>query len=134
MIKGAKTYAKKYGLKLICLSSLDDEFDWCDTVVNQDEINPFEWAGYFKFADVVMTCTYHGLLFSLIFEKKTVFNMTDFIWNKSQSLVDELGLKQVLVDYKYFDEKVNWDWNYSVINNKLDKMRKKSLEFLDDCM
>lgn len=134
LIKGAKVYAKNNGLKLICLSSLDDKFDWCDIVVNQDEMNPFEWVGYFKYAEAVMTCTYHGLLFSLIFEKKIVFNMTDFIWNKSQSLVEELGLKEVLVDYKSFDEKVNWNWNYSEINEFLEKMRKKSLDFLDGCM
>lgn len=131
LIEGAIKYAKANRLKLVCLSSLDDRFEWCDQIVNQDEMNPFEWAGFFKYANAVMTCTYHGLMFSLIFNKKTVFNMTEFIYNKSESLVNELGLREVLVEYKTFEEKINWKWDYSVIMHKLEMMKKDSIEYLD---
>lgn len=131
LINEAKEYAEIHKLKLICLSSLDDDFDWCDEVVFQDEMNPFEWVGYFQQADAVMTCTYHGLIFSLIFEKKIIFYMTDFILKKSKLLIENLGLSDVLIHYKHFNEKIDWNWNYSVINDKLDNMKKNSLDFLD---
>lgn len=131
LILGAKKYSKMHNLRLICLSSLDDRYDWCDENINQDELNPFEWVGYFKYADAVMTCTYHGLLFSLIFKKKIIFNMTEFILNKSQSFIEDLGLSDVLVNFNHFDEKINWNWNYKEIDDKLEMLRQKSFDFLD---
>lgn len=131
MIKEAKEYSRSKNMKLICLSSLDDTFEWCDQVISLDRMTPFEWVGYFKYAKVVMTCTYHGLLFSLIFKKRIVFNMSEFIWNKSQSFINELELKEVLMDSYSFEEKVNWDWNYHNIDSRLKKMKERSYAFLD---
>lgn len=132
LINGAKEYSKKHHLKLICLSSLDDKFDWCDRIINQDELSPFEWVGYFKYAKAVMTCTYHGLMFSLIFKKKIIFYMTNFILNKSESFIDELGLTDVIISFKSFNEKINWDWDYNLISEKIDILRQKSFKFLDE--
>lgn len=134
LVKGAKRYAKDNGLKLICLSSLDDRFDWCDQIVDQDEMTPFEWVGYFKHASAVMTCTYHGLIFSIIFEKRIVFNMTEFIYNKSGSFIKEIGLKEVLMDYSDFDAKINWNWDYSAVYSKLNLMKEYSIDFLDSAI
>lgn len=134
LIDGAQKYAKDNGLKLICLSSLDDHFDWCDQIVDQNEMTPFEWLGYFKYANAVMTCTYHGLLFSLIFKKRIVFNMTEFIYNKSESFINNLDLKEVLVTYSDFDSKINWNWDYSKIINRLNIMKLDSIDFLDSAI
>ena len=131
LIKGARDYCKKNGMKLICLSSLDDEHDWCDVIVNQDEINPFEWTGYFKHASAVMTCTYHGLLFGLIFKKKIIFNPTKFIMEKAESLIKDLEMEDVLIKYTTFLEKVNWNWDYIKQDEKLNVLRQNSIDYLD---
>lgn len=134
LVKGAKKYAEDNGLKLICLSSLDDRFEWCDEIINQDEMTPFEWVGYFKHASAVMTCTYHGLMFSIIFEKKIIFNMTEFIYNKSESFIDGLGMKEVLLNDLDFNAKMNWNWDYSIIYSKLNQMKSDSIGFLDSAI
>ena len=131
-IKGCVDYAKKNNLQIICLDSLDDTFDWCDKIIKQNELNPFQWLAYFKHAERIFTCTYHGLMFSLIFNKKTVFSPTQFIMDKASSLIDYLELRPVLVDFNTFEEKADWEWDYNKINAKFDTLRQASLQFLRD--
>lgn len=134
LVRGARKYAAEHGLKLICLSSLSDRYDWCDQTIDQDQLNPFEWVGYFKYADAVMTCTYHGLMFSLIFKKRIIFRMTDFIMEKASSLADSLGLREVLVEYRDFNSKINWNWDYQEIDARLEAVKADSLRFLDEAI
>lgn len=132
LVKGCVDYAKKHNLQIICLDSLDDTFDWCDKNIKQNELNPFQWLAYFKHAERIFTCTYHGLMFSLIFNKKTIFSPTQFIMDKASSLIDYLELKPVLVDFNTFEEKADWKWDYNKINAKFDTLRQSSLQFLRD--
>ena len=121
-------------MKIICLNSLNDIYDWCDETIDQDELNPFEWAGYFKYAEIIMTCTYHGLLFGLIFNKKIVFNPTQFILDKAMSLINELNLKEVLIDTTSFFNKVEYSWDYNIINMKLSELKTKSILYLRESL
>lgn len=130
LVRGGRAYAAEHGLKLVCLDSLDDNFDWCDIHVGQREMDPFLWAGYFKHAEAVMTCTFHGLMFSLIFHRPIIFHPTSFIMDKASSLIDDLGLRKVLVEEQTFAGKVNWPWNYEDIQQKLNVQREKSMKFL----
>ena len=132
LVKGCVDYAKKNNLQIICLDSLDDTFDWCDKNIKQNELNPFQWLSYFKHADSIFTCTYHGLMFSLIFNKKSVFSPTQFIMDKASSLIDFLALRSVLLDFNTFEQKADWEWDYNKINARFDELKKASLQFLRD--
>ncbi|MBR4325191.1 MAG: polysaccharide pyruvyl transferase family protein [Bacteroidales bacterium] len=130
LISGCIDYARKNNLKIYCLDSLNDTFDWCDKNIKQDKLNPFQWLAYFKNAEKIFTCTYHGLMFGLIFNKRTVFSPTQFILDKASSLISFLGLEDVLINYNTFAEKADWKWDYTEINSKLDELRQKSSVFL----
>ena len=132
LIKGCIDYAKKNNLQIICLDSLDDTFDWCDKNIKQNELNPFQWLSYFKHAERIFTCTYHGLIFSLIFNKKTIFSPTQFIMDKASSLINFLDLGSVLVDFNTFEQKADWEWDYNKINARFDELKTTSLQFLRD--
>ena len=134
LIRGAREYADKHDLKLVCLDSLDDTFDWCDVNVSQEGLTPFAWCGYFKHAKAIFTCTYHGLLFGLIFQKRLIFSPTQFILDKASSLIDYLDLRDVLVEMKGFAEKADWDWDYSKIQPKFAVMKEKSLAYLKESL
>ncbi len=134
LIRGAREYADSHGLKLVCLDSLDDNFYWCDVKISQEGLSPFAWCGYFKHAKAIFTCTYHGLLFGLIFQKPLIFSPTQFILDKASSLIDYLDLRQVLVEMTDFAEKANWDWDYSRINAKFAVMREKSMTYLRESL
>lgn len=131
LVQGAMEYAKVHRLKLICLDSGGDQFDWCDEVIPQKDLDPFDWVSYFKYADSIFTCTYHGLMFGLIFKKPLIFSPTQFIVDKASSLIRYLELETPLVGgAKGFRDKREWDWDYTVIGGRLDALREKSISFL----
>lgn len=134
LIRGAREYADKHRLKLVCLDSLDDTFDWCDVNVSQEGLTPFAWCGYFKHAKAIFTCTYHGLLFGLIFQKRIIFSPTQFILDKASSLIDYLDLREVLIEMKDFAEKADWNWDYAQIQPRFDVMKEKSLAYLKESL
>ncbi len=131
LIEGATSYSSQHNVKLVCLDSLDDKNNWCDINIHQDNLTPFEWVGWFKNADAVMTTTFHGLMFGLIFNKRIIFQPTQFILDKCSCLIDKLGLRYPLVECKSFSEKYDWEWNYEKINSVLEKMREDSYNYLD---
>ena len=131
LIDGCVRYAKKNDLKIICLDSLDDNFDWCDENVKQNKLNPFQWLAFFKNAECIFTCTFHGLMFGLIFKKRIVFSPTQFILDKASWLMKYLELEEVLVKLDTFEEKAEWAWNYAELDIKIDELKQKSLDFLN---
>lgn len=131
--KAVKDYAAQRNLIIVCLNSLDDHHEWCDIQINQDKLDPFEWLGYFKCAEVVMTCTYHGLMFGLIFKKKVFFNMTDFIYAKASSFIEALGISDLLLqDDPYVA--LNTQWDYAEIDKKIEGFVRGSKNFLADAI
>lgn len=87
-----------------------------------------DFLSYIKYASYVITNSFHGLAFSLLFERN--FNVT---WksNKStrcESLLNELNLNDRLV-YSASDAKWNSiDWN--TVNVKINRMKSSSLQYL----
>lgn len=134
LVNGAVNYAKQNGLTIICLDSLGDKFDWCDRIIRMRELSPFEWVGYFKKASTIMTCTFHGLMFSFILKKPVVFQPTQFVMDKVDDLIEKLDLKEVLLEKQTFAEKQCYDWNYSLINQKLAPLREASLRYLGEAL
>ena len=132
LIKGCVEYAKKHNLKIICLDSLDDKFDWCDINIKQKDLTPFEWLAMFKHAKIIFTCTFHGLMFGLIFKKPIVFNPLKFILDKAESFIDYLGLRQPLIEAKTFEEKVSWDWDYKRLEKNIEHLKNVSVDFLKE--
>ena len=130
LITGCVNYARANSLRIICLDSLDDNYDWCDINIKQNDLSPFEWLAMFRYSKVVMTCTFHGLMFGLIFKKKMVFNPLKFILDKAESFIDYLELREPLIKIESFHEKVEWDWNYEIIDEKLNQLKLKSADFL----
>lgn len=132
LIKGCVEYAKKHNLKIICLDSLDDKFDWCDINIKQKDLTPFEWLAMFKQAKIIFTCTFHGLMFGLIFKKPIVFNPLKFIMDKAESFIDYLELRQPLIEAKTFEEKVSWDWDYKRLEKNIEHLKNVSVDFLKE--
>lgn len=124
-------YSKKKKLKIVCLDCNDDNYSWCDVLLKQDKLSPYQWFGIFKGAEAVATSTFHGLTFSLIFNKKLAFCKSDFILAKAGTFLKELGLYDLYTnDDNTVMDMLERDWNYTEINKYIEKMRKGSLEVL----
>ena len=132
MILNVKRFCENKNLKIICLNSLDDKNDWSDVQINQESLTPFEWVGYFKKAKYIMTCTFHGLMFGIIFKKPIIFNQTDFILAKSDFLIKYLELSDILRISANANEISIKEWaeKYDRIEQLLYCMKEKSLSYL----
>lgn len=131
-IQDIKKYATKNKYKIVYLDSVGDCCDWCDVFIDATNMTPFEWCGYIKASEVFMTCTFHGLMFGLIFNKQIIFNATQFMRDKASDFIEYLGLGEVFLEDKTVDEQLKYNWNYKVINEKIAMKQKKSLKFLEE--
>ena len=117
--------------KIIALDCNADNYEWCDVLIHQSELHPFEWVGYFKKADFVATSTFHGISFSLIFNKKFAFCKTDFIMAKAEVLLKELNLLHIFENKEDVQGMLSREWDYDYINRIIKDKKKQSIKFLE---
>jgi polysaccharide pyruvyl transferase WcaK-like protein len=102
---------------------------WCDICLSG--IGPLAWIGLFKNAEFVVTCTFHGLMFSINYEKKVVFNQVAYVKNRSTTLLEKLDLYGLYANGTNLNRILNYNWNYDKINKKLNILRSVSKNFLE---
>lgn len=92
------------------------------------------WLKGFRDADFIITDSFHGTVFSIIFNKLFISLVNSKRGaSRFESLLSQLGLKERLIyDFKDFDKrKLMKSIDYSSINKKLDILKKESLNFLE---
>lgn len=125
VIKQMQEYAREHQLKLI---SVLGYLPWCDV---NTPYSTKEVLGLIRDAKVVFTDTFHGAIFSVIFEKK--FAVVSKGTRKLAYLLKNLGLKQ----QKVSDEAdslftvLEKDIDYASCNERLAKLREQSLQQLE---
>ncbi len=93
--------------------------------------SPEEFLGWFKYADYVITTSFHGTAFSIIFQRPFYCirynNEHDY---RSESLLEKLCLQDRMICAK---ESVNIsDIDYSTISPLLASLREESMAFLNE--
>lgn len=117
--------AKNKGLRLIVVGPVFDIRRRKDRLFT----SPAEFISLIKFADFVLTSSYHGLMFSIIYEKQFI---ASFMKNpaRAESIMKSIGLKEYLLEYKQpLPTSLNMI-NYHIVNDKIDILKKDSIEFL----
>lgn len=137
-----KKMARLLGLKTVFLPHIHFRFNFVDCGFGDYhlyEIGPAEFVGLVKNAEMMITDSFHGCVFSIIYEKKFWVlkrhkdsdqqNMNSRLY----TLFDSLGLGERLVD----DEQTEYDVayldspiDYSEVAVKLEALRKDSSDFL----
>ena len=103
--------------------------NYSDKVISQ--MGPLEFISYIKNAEFIISNSFHGTAYSLIFEKEfIVTNRVDKINTRMRDLLNEIGISERLVSN--IDE-VNCleKLNYSDIKDNIDKLIKQSKLYLD---
>lgn len=129
LIAEVKKYAKENGLQIIGAGIAPQ---WCDLQLSG--IRPLEWIGMFRNAETVVTCTFHGMMFSLNFRKRFLFNQVAYTVNRSQWLLEQLGLAPLFHGDVSLKQVMEYDWDYDSINMRLEKLRAQSLQFLEEAI
>ena len=88
-------YARERNLELITITGKARTDNYRSNI--EAVLNPFEMVNYIANAECVFTSSYHGLVFSLIFNKK-VFASFRYNSSRAVSLLNTLELDNVLIE------------------------------------
>lgn len=137
-----KKYAKTLGLKIVFLPHVHFRFNPADCFFadyNLYDVGPREFVGLIKNAEMVITDSFHGCVFSIIYQKKfwalkrhkdsEKENMNSRLY----TLFDSLGLQDRLIEdesTEYDAKSLNRQIDYAHVEAKLNTLRKDSADFL----
>lgn len=130
-----KKYAEKKGLKIIGISSCKDDREFME-LIDEHKSGPREFLGFIKNSSVVITDSYHGTIFSLLFHRSFVtferFKSSETICQNSRinQLVDFFNIKENVVRCEPSTELVIKSVNWEAFEETLKILREKSLVFL----
>ena len=128
-IKTIKEFAKKNNLKLI---SIGFYFPWCDETIIPD---PFEVLGYIKYANFVITDTFHGSVMSIKFNKQFAALVRNTNSQKMTSLLEQFGVSsQIVKDINELESTIKKEINYNTVNELILRERLLSMEYLKKCL
>lgn len=119
-----KEYTRRYDD--VTVISVGFPHSWCDKCV---PCGPFEFMGYIKYAQEVITSTFHGTVFSIIFRK----NFLSFARNNAKTLdvLHKFGLDEQNVSGKSFGDMrsvIRYDQGPET---KIQEWKSASLAYLD---
>ncbi len=128
-----KAFAKDMGLKIkwIPVNPEQTDFLYGDT----SPCGPKEFVELIYNAEYICTDSYHGTLFSLLFNKQLTIleRYTDSENSQNErfySLFNQLGINKKIISEKIFEKSDTERLNYDIINRSLAKEREKSLQYL----
>lgn len=87
-VQSIKEFARKEGKITIAIGMVQK---WCDKTIVPD---PFELLAYFKYADYIVTDTFHGTVFSIKYQKQFVSIIRESNCQKLGDLLDTFGLQK----------------------------------------
>lgn len=126
---GARILSEKLGMKVIDVSGDPNKMN--KKVEDNRLCGPDELLWYIKNAEYVVTNSFHGTVFSVIFQKKFVTIPHAQTGNRVTELLDKLGLSKRYhrVTTEAIKEVTN-DIDYDAATEKLNALRSRSAEFL----
>lgn len=130
VIKAAKKISTLLKLPLISLTPPPRAI--LSGIKRKLDIGPREFLSMVKYADFVVTDSFHGTAFSTIYEKAYVSIVSGGCADtRMESLLQRLGLINHLVDAEHIDIRKIQDTDYSEVKEKEIQLRKNSFDFLE---
>lgn len=138
--KFAERLKEKTGYKIVSLNHADEYVKYSDEFADiiPYDIGPKEWINLIKNAEYVCTDSFHGTVFSLIYNK-LFFDFRRYS-SKSKSstnsridsLLNIVGIsfERILTGDEKIDEVLEYKIDYSLVNKKLDEFRNDSKKWL----
>lgn len=101
--------------------------------MNVVEADPKEWLGYFKLANYIVTNTYHGTIFSIIFKRQFTVVLNGNKSNKTGDLLKDYNLEDRIFSIQSYTQNPEYkliDIDYSTIEQKVEIAVAKSKKCL----
>lgn len=104
--------------------------NWCNKSLVA--IHPDEWLGLYSGADFIITNMYHGTIFAIKNKKPFVSISTKYRKNKMNGILAQAGLENRIYKTGKMLSILNQPINYKSVNKKLNSLKKKSLNYLQE--
>lgn len=130
----AKKLAKQTGLKVIELNPHPKS--WNSGFIKKYGIGPCEFLGYILNAKYIVTNSFHGTVFSILFNKPflAAFDEKDgniIKENRKYTLIEKVGLQDsIMTESKTIDLKTINHIPWDDVNAKIEQLKKESMEYL----
>lgn len=132
-----KKISEKYNLKVITWSTKSYYMKFIKTFGFElpDYEDPSIYLNLIKNADLVITTSYHGTIFSTIYRKKFIVVKNGGMYgddDRVKTLLEQLNMNDRLMPYT-FDETYNYfsSVDYSEYDSNLPKLKKKSIDYIN---
>lgn len=128
----ARKHAAMMGMEVVHLNSVYDE--------KRFVIGVEEFLGYFYGSSIVLTDSFHGTAFSIIFEKEFyVFEREDSgksMFSRISTLLETTGIgeRNYLTYYDEGDVKSRYQIDFTEVRMILQEEREKAQDFIESCM
>jgi hypothetical protein len=130
-IESTLIFAKQKNMKIISIAYPNT---WCDE--NHIDVGPFEWLSYFQHAEYVLTSTFHGTIFSIIYKKTFVTSGHKHILNKLSAILETANLNGRIVEGEsimpILENPVDYEKVQALISPLIIKSREYLLNALKD--
>jgi hypothetical protein len=128
---------KKTGYKIIrvCKNEMRVESD--DKILNIRDFGPLEFLGLYANASIVLTTSFHGSVFSLIFEKPfyTITPASKNNNSRQQGLLNLVGLPERLIkEGDAYPDVSNVEIDFAPVREVVERERGKSIAFLENAL
>lgn len=139
--KRAEKFCKSKGVKMVLIPYAKQEFnltDGCGACIRLSKVGPTEFISAIKYADYVFTDSFHGAVFSIIYNKQFMV----FERNKSGHVSMNSRLYDLLETFDLGDRMVNVtnslmdldEINYVNVNEKLCRLKRFSRDYLENAL
>ena len=127
VFEGAKKLSEETGLPVYCISWSQRKLP---CVARTLTCSPYDFLEVFRKADYVVTNSFHGTAFSILFQKTFWVYETYIANHRLKSIVRKLGLDSRLLVAGQEFELVDID--YSLVGNRMNHFIQESKDYLKD--
>ncbi len=127
----ANMIARKLNIRVIHSLSKNDYFIFGDKQENMSYSGIEEFLWYVQNAECIVTNSYHGTIFSIIFQKPFyTFNTISSRRCRIDTLAKKAGVKERIIDRSLFIDEIKIEMDYEKINMNIQREKIRSLEYL----
>lgn len=130
--KAIKFFADKLGYKVISIDKVMIPLPYVDRHIK--DAGPKEFITLFSKASFVITDSFHGTCFALNFEIPFVSIYIENKTNRQESLLGQLGVADRIAYNENDFALLETSQEFKEVRNRLDELRKASLNFLDNAL
>lgn len=139
MTKNKKIYeiankiANKFSCKIIHFTRTNGEYDNDKILSKKIFADPREFVGLIKNAEFVLTNTFHGTVFSIIFNKRFLSILPQNASNRITEILKIFSLEDrgIHEDNQFYEDILERNINYNVINEKIKEKRTMAHGFIE---